>query len=350
MYRVRDDASAGSHLWGDDVRFPCGDAAEIAFARTLRTALLGLVALAILPACGYDARTIRTGSDVCQEPSSPSMPLALIGPDVDVRVFCAGATQVAIASVDEPGAGLTRWSFSVTGDPAFGLGPPPGPNTSPNAFVTCMATSPQIALVEFAPPADALPGSTFDAVSTVRSDDGSFAAGTVKLHGEVVAPVIRIEPTRIEFGDVAAGGHPTIPLRLTPENGENVIPMPDSPPDAKGVSAGLAAYSYGPFVVTPMAVQMGVNGITANDFVWNVTLMTDVPGDYSQTIAWRAVPTRTFVTNEPGANPPPPQDVPACDWTTTITLHGRVAVGAGGADAARADVSDGGADLVADEP
>jgi hypothetical protein len=32
------------------------------------------------------------------------MPRAFIGPDIDVRVFCAGTVEAAIASVDERSA------------------------------------------------------------------------------------------------------------------------------------------------------------------------------------------------------------------------------------------------------
>jgi hypothetical protein len=273
------------------------------------------------------------------------MPRALIGPDVDVRVLCTATAQVPIASVDVPGAGVARWSFKVKGDPAFGL-PQSPQQMSLNTFVTCQADSPQVALVNFNPPIGALPGSTFDAIATVHADDGSFADGTVKLHGEVAAAVLTVDKTSVDFGDVAPGAMPVIPLHFTAEKGDSVNLFLDPPPAASGPRSVVASYSYGPFVIMPLAPAREGSG----PFNWKVTFMTDVPGDYSATVGWSATPITAACP--PGADcpvrPVPPDD-PPCDWTTTIMLHARV-VGDGGADTDIAEASDGGTDLAPDVP
>jgi hypothetical protein len=257
------------------------------------------------------------------------MPRALIGPDVDVRVLCDSGGSVPIASVDELGAGVTKWSFTVNGDAAFG-------HPTVETFVTCEANSPQVAFVNFSPPMDALPGATFDAIAAVHADDGSFADGTVKLHGEVTAPVLTVDKARVDFGNVAPGDNPTIPLHFTREYGV-VNPFPQSP-DATSMSGGVVSYSYGPFDITPMK-EPGSSFVLP--LVWNVTFTPDVPSDYSATVGWRATP-----SGGPGVIPGVPT---ACNWTTTISLHARV-VGDGGADADTADPSDGPTVLALDAP
>jgi hypothetical protein len=297
------------------------------------TTLAGFVALAIFPAFGCSAgppTAPPTGSHICGATSSPSMPRALIGPDVDVHTFCAGTAQAPIASVDELGAGVTRWSITVKGAAAF------TPDPKGSAFVTCEATGPQVAFAQFSPPRDALPGAIFDAIATVHADDGSFADGTVKLHGEVVAPVVTVDKTTVDFGNVGPGDKVTIPLHFTEDNGATTV-RPDSKPDA-GTTRVFPSYAYGPFVITLGGVRPSI---------WNVTFMTDVPGDYSATVGWRAGPPGAPCQGAGDASclaTPSP-----CDWTTTITLHARVVVD-GGADADTADASDGGADLAPDAP
>jgi hypothetical protein len=254
-----------------------------------------------------------------------------------------------VASVDELGAGATTWSVTVKGDPAFRAGTlqePLGTNTA--SFVACSADSPQVGLVECTPPAGAMPGVTFDAIATVHADDGSFADGTVKLHAEVTAPVLTVDKTNVDFGDVAPGENATIPLRFTADdvNGDRVDLVLDPPPKAKGLVDGVASYFYGPFVITPGDAQ-GSDSFMLDIPVWNVTFMADVPGEYSATVGWLGRPSPGACTNPvrcPGALDPTP-----CDWTTTITLHARV-VGDGGTDADIADASDGGADGAPDAP
>jgi hypothetical protein len=246
-----------------------------------------------------------------------------------------------VASVDELGAGATRWSVTVNGDPAFGAAPL-GTNTA--SFLACQADSPQVALIECTPPPGALPGATFDAIATVHADDGSFADGKVKLHAEVAAPAVTVDKTNVDFGSVAPRENLTIPLKFTAGtvNGDNLDLFLDPPPVTKGVVDGVASYFYGPFVITP---GMGSNSFMLDLPVWNVTFMADVPGDYSATVGWVARPSVGACTNPvrcPGSLNPTP-----CDWATTITLHARV-LGDGGADIA--DASDGGADEAAEAP
>jgi hypothetical protein len=317
------------------------------------TTLAGLFAFAIFPACAGRAAQptlLPDGGSTCPATSSPSMPRALIGPDVDVRVLCGGTVNAPIASIDEPGAGVTRWSFTVKGDPAFSPGMAPigrrmalSQPMSMNTFVTCEATSPQVAFVEFNPPLDAVPGSTFDAIATVHADDGSFADGMVKLRGDVIAPALTVDKTSVDFGDVAPGAMPVIPIHFAGENGA-LEPFLDPPPVATGMSEGVAYYSYGPFVFTPTKIQCS-GCFTLNLLVWDVTFMSDVPGDYSTTVGWRAPPPpRLSTCAEAGPCLPLP---PKCDWTTTMTLHARVVADAG---ADTADTSDGSADPAPDAP
>jgi hypothetical protein len=297
--------------------------------------VVGLVAFAIFPACGGGAAILQPTSPpsvvnaTC--PGATSMPPvthAFIGPDVVARAFCAGIVQVPIASIDELGTGVTTWSFAVTGDAAFSPGPVQvasantkvSPIVSPSSgtFATCQTNSPEVAFVDFAPPAAALPGSTFDAIATVHSEDGSFADGTVKLHGEIVAPDVSVSETNVDFGDVAPGDALlSVALDFGFEGGSLAL-VPDS-------------YSNPPFSFMPL-------GSDSNTSFWDVILQTSAPGDFSATVGWRAVPS-SLPTTTTGP----------CVWMAAISLHARVG-GDGSADADTADATDGGADLGLDAP
>jgi hypothetical protein len=257
------------------------------------------------------------------------MAIALIGPDVDVHVLCAGSAQAPIASIDEIGAGITRWSFTVAGDPAFSPGPVqsgnampvlPSPGPGATAFAVCQSNSPEVAFVAFNAPPDALPGSTFVGTAIVRAEDGSFADGTVKLRGEVTTPVVTVDTTSVDFGTIAPGDTPTMPINFTFENASLIL-TPDSDADP-------------PFYISKGRVPVQ----PSNTSSWSVMVMSNVPGEYSTTVGWRAVPS---------SFPPPVPD--SCVWTTNISLHVRVD-GDGGADASPADANDGGADLAAETP
>jgi hypothetical protein len=172
----------------------------------------------------------------------------------------------------------------LAGDAAFGpdsVEGPTGPRPGPNTFVTCQAISPEVAFVEFLSPRNALPGSTFDAIATVHADDGSFADGTVKLHGEVIKPVLAVDKRRVDFGNVAPEDNPTIPLQFTrvDVNALSLLPVAEA-----GSSGAPGSYAYPPFVISGPTLA----GSDAED--WNVTLETNVPGDYSATVDWRAMP------------------------------------------------------------
>jgi hypothetical protein len=295
------------------------------------TTLEVIVALAIFPACS-DLPTPPPVGDFGGCPgatSSPPMPRALIGPDVDVRVLCGGTTQVPIASVDELGAGFTKWSFTVAGDSSFGAlqGPDaavePGLGLAPhsNNFVTCQANSPQVAFVGFNPPADALPGTSFDAIATVHSEDRSFADGTVRLHGEIVTPVVTVDKTSVDFGSVGVGDVLALALAFTIEGGAEVFIVPDS-------------YSEPPFSITLVDKAQDPSSSLRN---WSVAFQSNVPGDYSASVGWQALPATLLKAPTP------------CIWATMMTLHARV-VGDGGADSGSPDASDARTDLAPDAP
>jgi hypothetical protein len=197
-------------------------------------------------------------------------------------------------------------------------------------FETCQANSPQVAFVQFIPPIDAVPGSTFDAIATVHADDGSFADGTVRLHGEVVAPVVTLDKfvspsitvneTSIDFGALTQGfGQLTVDPTFRIKNGAGVVILPDS--------------FGGPFFSLTAAAQNQGSSVQT----WAVTFLVDSPGDYSDSVVWTATPN--------GSSPL----LTACNWTTTMMLHARV-VGDGGADADSADAIDGGVDQPQDGP
>jgi hypothetical protein len=318
-------------------------------APAAKSTTLAALVLAFIPACragdggGVPSQTPSPPAafGVCSgATSSPSMPRVLLGPDVDVRVFCGGTIQAPCASVEELGAGVTRWSLIVTGDAAFAPGPVQslnpmgigaGQGPLANTFAVCQASSPEVAMVDFSPPADALPGSTFDSIATVHSEDGSFADGIVKLHGEVTAPVVTVDKTSVDFGNVAAGdGLSMMPLDFSLD-GSQVTLVPD-------------AYVIPPFYVTTNdpTVQPG------NSSVWNVVLQVfgqgdypaTVPGEYSATFGWRAVP--SFLPNTTTG---------PCVWSTKVAVHARVVADGGtDVDAQTNDASDGGPGPASDGP
>jgi hypothetical protein len=310
------------------------------------TTLASLVVLAVFPACdgpklvGSTPPPPAVNLNCPAATSSPSMPRALIGPDVDVRVFCAQSTSAAIASIEELGPGLTQWSFTVTGDPAFQPGQVQSANTMPRGqspdastpggpFTACQSNSPEIAFVTFTPPQTATPGATFDAIATVHAEDGSFPDGTVKLHGEVGAPVVTLDPldspfamgneTSVDVGPLVQGfGRLTFDLTFRPQNGAAV--------NVRADSDGSPFFSILPAQNSSSSVQ-----------IWTVTFLEDYPGDYAAKVVWTGSPGNSLTLTT------------ACDWTTTMMLHARV-VADGGSDANTANVSDGGADRAPDAP
>jgi hypothetical protein len=236
--------------------------------------------------------------------SAPPMPVVHLGPDVTIRAICGGSGQAAVASVDEHGPGVTAWSISVRGTPssAFSL--------KQTTFRTCQTDGPMVALVFFQAPPGAVPGDAFDAVVTVDADDGSFAAGTVNVHAEIVKPWVTIDKANLEFGDVLPGASPMQTLSVSAPDGVNVffemVGSLDSfslariPPQTKG-----------------------------NTSAWSVTFEAFLPGDHSASLRFASSP----ILDSP----------PACGWTATIGLHARV-VADGGAPDGDAPVSEGGVD------
>jgi hypothetical protein len=282
-----------------------------------RVALTGAFALATLASCFRDRSLQPTGPDggpfsmACPSVSGPSMPRALIGPDASFRITCGGRASSPIASVDEQGHGITAWSISVKGDPAF------TPETP--TLQTCLQNSPGVAFVAFYPPMDAVPGDTFDGVATVHADDGSFADGTVALHGEVVSAKVAVSTTAIDFGDVGPSDFPGRSLDFRVLEGGHVSIMHDA----------LAESPFSLTFVNPSGpVSMNIPDVTS----WRVAFQSNVAGDYTAAVVWHGVPLGR-------ANPAPE----ACLWTTTVTLHARVLADAGAGDGGEAgDGGDGG--------
>jgi hypothetical protein len=274
-----------------------------------RAALAGAFALATVASCSRDVTLPATGIDgglpqpACPPASGRSMPRALIGPDATFHITCGGRASSPIASVDEEGPGVTSWSISLTGDPSF---TPESP-----ALQTCLGNSPQVAFVAFYPPVSAVPGDTFDGVATVHADDGSFADGTVALHGEVVSPMVTVSTTTIDFGDVAPGDAPGRLLEFRALEGGHV-------------SINHESLAGSPFSVmnTEFSVATTVPDVTR----WRVAFQSSVPGDYTASVVWRGVPLGR-------ANPAPE----ACVWATAVTMHARVLADAGASDGGSSD-------------
>ena len=288
-------------------------------------ALGAALAFVALASCSHD-RSPGAGTDggafsgACPSASGRSMPRAFIGPDATFRVTCGGRTSSPIASVDEQGTGLTSWSISVKGDPAF------TPETP--TLETCLQNSPQVAFVAFYPPLDAVPGDSFDAVATVHADDGSFANGTVRLHGDVVSTKVAVSATAIDFGDVAPGDSQARPLDFTVLEGAHATISPE-------------VLTGSPFSVTLAKPVIASSRDIPMTTSWRVAFQSSIAGDYTASVVWRGLPQ--------GRALPPPE---ACVWTTTVTLHARVLAdaGAGDADAGALDGDAGEGDHIDDGP
>jgi hypothetical protein len=223
------------------------------------------------------------------------MARAFIGPDVDLRVPCTVTVQVPVASVDAVGGGCADWSIALQGDPDFTTVSDPLVQDA-GVFRTCETIGPTVASVSFTPPLTAVPGDTFDAVVTVHASDGSFSDGKVKVHAVVAVPTDTIDKTAIDFGDVPLGTHPMVPIKFTFAN-KAVIPQPN-------------AVLQGPFFLSEAGGSVASGWITQF-----VNLDAYRPGDYTNSFTWTAPTLPT-----PVASLLPP----ACLWTTTIAVHGRV--------------------------
>jgi len=206
-----------------------------------------------------------------------------VGPDVNVHLPCYCTVDIPVASVDVEGDGSTLWSISLTGDPAFSF------QRSP--FVTCQSTSPTLATVLLGVPNTSGPGTTFDAVATVRSDDGSFPTGKVNIHAQVVAPQFTLSQTSVDFGDVL--------------------------PDQMVVAEVTANSAFPQAVATPTSVTSVAFRFTQSvkEFPGSnapgtaqLTFAAHDVGDYTATWLWTA-----------GVETPA-----GCATTKTVALHARV--------------------------
>jgi hypothetical protein len=250
------------------------------------------IALAALGACGGGSGSNDRPSlppsmrhqGLCT--NDPPMPSVHIGPDVDVRAVCGAPTTVPVASVDEQGAGATRWSATIVGDPALSV-------AQPSDFTTCSFSGPNVASVLIVVPPDAMPGDVYDGVVTVTATDGSFPTGTVKVHAVVAAPTFTVTPEVVEFGDVAAGKNAQRNVTFVSGNSAvlGVVPTTQQAP---------------PFflslihpTVRPQLSQL-----------WSVSISSATPGDYTQIFTWTAGPSA-----DAGS---------ACTWMTTLPVHARV--------------------------
>ncbi|HVU49749.1 MAG TPA: hypothetical protein VHL80_03625 [Polyangia bacterium] len=278
-------------------------------ARLLAALALGVAGCGARPSTKYHAPTFDGGTiDVGSEDALVSCPptratqvRALIGPDVSTRVVCgtSAVTEVPLATVDVEGDGTTSWSATLDPDDAFHL-----PRSS---FDTCLLSSPTLAEVLLTVPPTAGPGATFDAVATVRSDDGSFASGQVNLHAEAVAPEYTLDRTSVDFGDVFPDQEAVEVVEATSEFTAAV---------ASPVSLSSDHFQFD----TPAHPTLRLDHLTTSP----VTFSAHDPGDYTATWTWMA---------GEGSKP-------ACTTTKTVALHARVVA----PDAGAGDAGDAGAD------
>jgi hypothetical protein len=269
--------------------------------RRLRRLALAAVALGCGKFSGFGAQGGAPNS--CQSNVAP-MPLANIGPDVDLKVLCGGNVSAPVASVSELGAGITRWSVSVAGDPGFSID-----QANPT---TCLLGGVTIAQVTFQAPVDAVPGDSFDAVVTVRADNDAFAPGTVKVHADVVAVDVTVDQTSVDFGEVLAGIGAN--KAVTFQN-HSSGPVLIQPPPADG------PFLYG----APVPLAPGQS--LAFSFIATAT----VPGDYSSTGTWTAM---AVGLGDAGTIPQ------GCTRTFDVAVHARIVYSP---DAPDAGAGDGGA-------
>jgi len=267
-------------------------------AGRLRGALAPLaLACGALTACnGYGQGS--EGPSPCAGPiGGHSTPLANLGPDLDLQVLCGGASRGAIASIDVPGSGSATWTASLAGSPQLTL--------EQSSFVTC-SDDVTVAFVDLQVPPEAKPGDTYDAVATIESNQRAFPTGTVKVHGEVVAPKVTA-PSSLDFGEVPASVPTVLPLRVVNKSPAPVVISPE------------ATYA------SPFGLTLHSRSTDGNTTIWDVKVFQTPPGDYTETVTFTGEPAGKLVDFPPG-----------CVWTQTITLHAHVFADTdGGPDASR---------------
>jgi hypothetical protein len=261
-------------------------------ARALHLAALALVVFGAT-SCGSPSRQGADAGDNLLHPSPPvreggpcptthaTLVRGNVGPDVKVRVPCHSNTDTAIplASVDVEGGGSVSWSVSLTGDPAIVL--------NPSSFVTCQGISPTLASAFLIMTNTPAPGTTYDAVATVRSDDGSFPTGQVKIHAEAVSPLYTFDRTSVDFGDVAPD--------------QTVFAL------VTATSEFTDALAF-PISVTSPFFNGNAVGQVSNRTNAEVSFAAHEPGDYTAAWLWTAGDDAT----------------PGCMTSKTVALHARV--------------------------
>jgi hypothetical protein len=233
----------------------------------------------------------------------PPKPRAFIGPDVKLKVTCGAMARAAVASVSDEGTGITEWHAALSGDAAFSL--------VQSDFASCGGGGPLVADVDFTPPTSAVPGDTFDAVVTVSADQDAFPTTTVKVHGEVVAPVVVSDKSMVDFGDVETATLVTQELTFRV--------------DTIGLRVQAPPADY-PFTIQETQPPMSTLATYA------IRVLAGPRGDYTMPAVWT-------VGADPMVGLPE-----ACVWRKTIPIHARIVVREdqdGGVDAGPDAGSDG---------
>jgi hypothetical protein len=256
-----------------------------------------LLALACgaLAACGGASKELPDGAGSVPGcgPADTDMPLANLGPDLTLRVLCRTGARGAIASVDEPGPGVTPWSVSLDGDDHFSL--------EGASFVTCNnGGGPTVAFVDLQPTFDDVPGDTYEAVATISANNGTFPTTKVAVHGQVVAPNVTA-PSVVDFGEVPAWQPQTRTLRFNNASPSPVAIVPSAVPTATDL---------GPFTMS--SAVMSSRPPPSNVIEWTISLNSPAPGDYDIPTVWTATPSPALIFP------------PACLWTQTIDLRAHV--------------------------
>jgi hypothetical protein len=227
-----------------------------------RAGLFVLVATAACRAGSGGGLTVSTPPAACG--TAHDAPIANIGPEITVHAPCGGRAVGAIASVDEPGAGVVQWLATISGDPAISLDP-----GTEMTFESSHMTGPVVAFVVFSPPLDSKPGDSFDAVVTVNDACGDFPEGSVKVHAEVGLPVVMVAPVAIDFGDVPVGSTARQGLLFRNED-TNMVSV--------GVSVATPPFQYD----LPLATALDP-GMSATSFV---SVSPSTLGDFSTVSVW----------------------------------------------------------------
>jgi hypothetical protein len=268
------------------------------------------LACGALAACSAPSGIDSTGLDhvpgLCPV-AGGGMPNANLGPDLSLRVLCGQSASGGIASVNEEGPGATSWTVTLAGDPEI--------KVEQSLLLACRADGTSVAVVTLQAPQTALPGKTYDAVATIRATGDAFPPGTVKIHSEVVTPSVTVAST-LDFGDVPAWTHASLPLRFVDEDTSPVVYTPDFGPASPFEAGAITPKTPGMSPVTTVLID----------------LMPSPPGDYSVDSTWTVWPTPNLGFTD------------ACDSKKTITLRAHVFDPDGGAEDCPPGGADGGFD------